>query len=238
MATNKHREELAAMTETPFNQRHCCWFCGEPNQVHVIFPPHQTLSSYHKKKHLVLNCPHPVIAVPSCKECQGFANKANENNIWSVNASVKKQLLGKYAKDLAIGVNWTPQELASSEFEEGNFAGFARSAWFIYEVARGRVNFVGWPLVANGLLLDEGKAEQESFCFDGVDYPDVSEAISHYANIFFLDSHYFSAVLQQVSNGMISQQSFAKAVRFCRLLVNATPNELKAAFKELQSNSV
>lgn len=229
----KNQSNLATMTETPFNQRHCCWFCGEPNQVNVIFPPHANISSYHKNKHLVLTCPHPVISVPSCKECYRLANKTNENNIWAVKSAVKKMLIRLYAKDLAIGVNWTEKELASSEFEGGNFAGFARSAWFIYEVAKARVNYSGWPLVANGLTLNEHDVETTRFTFDGVVYPEVSDAIKHYADIFNLDKHYFSAVLQKVSGDMISQHSFAKAVRFCRLLVNATPNELKLAFKEL-----
>jgi len=223
-------------TETPFNKRHCCWFCGEPNNAQFIFPSHSSLSSYRGDKSLLVTCPHPVISVPSCGECLKLAKKARVHTIWAVKAFVKQQLIKHYAKDLAIGINWTKQELATSGFEDGNFSGFARSAWFIYEVAKGRVNYLAWPLVANGIELDEMLLDEkvsEVFGFDGVLYPSLADAISHYAKTFLLDEHYISEVLQHIGNGDIDERTFARAVRFCRLLVNATPSERKIALKAL-----
>lgn len=227
-------------TETPFNKRHCCWFCGEPNNAQFIFPSHSSLSSYQGDKSLLVTCPHSVISVPSCSECHKLAKKARVNTIWAVKDFVKQQLVKRYAKDLAIGINWTEEELASSEFEQGSFAGFARSAWFIYEVAKGRMNYLGWPLVANGVELDElllDEKSMEAFSFDGVLYPSLADAINHYAKTFLLDEHYVSEVLQHLGNGDITERVFAKAVRFCRLLVNATPNECKVALKALIAES-
>jgi hypothetical protein len=224
------------ITETPFDKRCCCWFCGEPSHVDFIFPPVSSPTTYHENQYLVLNCPHPAISVPCCGECYKLANKAQVDNIWAVNSVVKKQLLKRHAKDLAIGVNWTQEELASSEFEQGNFAGFARSAWFIYEVAKERVNYLSWPLVVNGIELCDSINEVEQlthFNFDDVTYPSIGDAIEHYANIFLLDPQYFSAVLQQLSDREINVKTFAQAIRFCRLLVNATSNERKSAFKAL-----
>jgi len=224
------------VTETPFNKRHCCWFCGEPNNTHFIFPSHSSLSSYQGDKSLLVTCPHPVISVPCCGECHKLAKKARVHTIWAVKDFVKKQLIRRYAKDLAIGINWTQQELANSEFEQGNFAGFAKSAWFIYEVAKERVNYLSWPLVANGIELNELELDEkvtEEFSFDGVIYPSLADAINHYAKTFLLDEHYVSEVLQHLGNGDIDQSSFARAVRFCRLLVNATPIERKVALKAL-----
>ena len=229
------------ITETPFNKRHCCWFCGEPRHVEFIFPNNSSVAAntpytYQDTKYLLLSCPHPKISVPCCGECQKIASKAEVDNIWAVNAFVKKQLIKRYTKDLAIGVNWTKNELSTSEFEQGSFSGFAKSAWFIYEVAKGRVSYIGWPLVADGIVLDklEHEIEQlEVFHFDGVMYPSINDAIEHYGNIFLLDQQYVNAVLQHISNGNVDSTSFAKAIRFCRLLVNATPNERKAAFKVL-----
>jgi hypothetical protein len=235
---NHHSNPVAAVliTETPFNQRHCCWFCGEPNSAQFIFPTHNSLSSYQGDKSLLVTCPHPVISVPVCNECHKWAKQARVNTIWEVKLFVKKQLIKRYAKDLAIGINWTEEELASSEFEQGNFSGFARSAWFIFDVAKGRMNYSGWPLVVEGIELNELLLDErvtEPFSFDGMIYPSLADAISHYAKIFLLDEHYVSEVLQHLGNGHYDEKSFAKAVRFCRLLVNATPSERKTALKTL-----
>jgi len=227
------------VTETPFNKRRCCWFCGEPNNTQLIFPSHCSLSAYQGDNSLLVTCPHPVISVPSCSECHKLAKKARVHTIWAVKDFVKRQLIKHHAKDLAIGINWTQEELASSEFEDGNFAGFARSAWFIYEVAKGRVNYLGWPLTVNGLELDELQLDEkieEAFAFDGVLFPSLADAISHYAKTFLLNEHYISEVLQHLGNGDVDERSFARAVRFCRLLVNATPNERKVALKALISD--
>lgn len=235
----KPKGSSVVMTETPFQKRHCCWFCGEPSHVDVIFPPNTHPNSYHETAYLLLSCPHPTISVPACGECKKFAHKAEVGNIWALNSFVKKQLLKHYAKDLAIGINWTQEELSTSEFEGGNFAGFAKSAWFIYEVAKARVSYSSWPLVAGGIILEhENSASEctESFLFDDVLYPSVDDAIEHYSNTFMLDQHYVKAVLKQISNENIDVSSFAKAVRFCRLLVGATPNERKLAFKKLVAN--
>lgn len=224
------------MTETPFENRHCCWFCGEPSDVFFIFRTYSATFSYENDEKLSLSRSQPAISIPSCRECQQFANKAKEKTILAVRGHVKKKLLTRYAKDLAIGVNWTKEELATSEFEQGNFAGFARSAWFMYEVAKARVSYLGWPLVVNGIELEEIDLEQievEPFNFDGVLYPSLAEAINHYAKIFLLDEYYVTAVLEHLGNGHIDDKSFAQAVRFCRLLVNASPHERKVAFKAL-----
>ena len=226
-----------AITETPFDKRYCCWFCGEPSHVNFIFPAlNISPRSYRDAQFLSLNCPHPTLSVPCCGECQKLAGKAKVDNIWAVNTFVKKQLLKRHAKDLAIGVNWTQQELSSSEFEQGDFAGFAKSAWFIYGVAKGRIGYMGWTLVVDGIELDGSVHEveqSEPFNFDGVLYPSITDAIEHFGNIFLLDPHYFSAVLQYMANGTINDKSFAQAIRFCRLLVNATQHERKVAFNAL-----
>lgn len=224
------------MTETPFDNRHCCWFCGEPSDVFFLFRAYSAAFLYESDDKLSLSRSHPAISIPSCRECQQFANKAKVKTILAVKSYVKKKLLGRYAKDLAIGVNWTKEELATSEFEQGNFAGFARSAWFMYEVAKTRVSFLGWPLVVNGIELEEATLETievKTFRFDDVLYPSLTEAINHYAKIFLLDKYYVTAVLQHLGNGEINDKTFAQTIRFCRLLVNASPQERKEAFKAL-----
>jgi len=206
--------------EVPFNFRHRCWFCNEPAANDFSFP---------QTHNVVLTCVHPPLTLPCCKECLLPAQKSKANSIWLVFSDVKKYLIMSYQKDLAIGVNWSKEELENSEFEQGNFAGFKKSAWMMYEIAKERVNFKGWPLVVEGINLEEYNIQEiDSFAFDGVIYPSINAAVEHYAKTFNLHKGYFEQVLLKVG-----QQRFSTAVRFCRLLVNATPEERNSAIKSL-----
>ena len=211
--------------EIPFKHRHHCWFCGEPSFNKFEFPPEYSgnLLAFHSR---ALGCSHPRLKVPSCVECNQFARQADVDSIWAVKEYVKRCLLKRYRKDLAIGVNWTQEELKNSEFEGGCFEVFQKSAWFMYEVAQARVNFIGWPIAFHGVDLVVS-FEDNSFEFDGVNYPSLDEAISHYCQLYSLNKLLLMAALDKVG---VSR--FAHAVRFCRLLLGATPNEQKQSLKE------
>lgn len=231
----------AVNTETPFNERHCCWFCGEPHDGYSTFPVEHSNEGEHRISTFIVPPPHPALIVQSCNECRVFAKQASLNNIWAIRRFVKEKLLTTYAKHLAIGVNWTPKELANSDFEQGNFAGFARSAWFMYEVAKDRVNYPGWPLVIDGIELDEIEYSTqlvETFSFDGILYPSISEAVKYYCDIFYIDEQYFLKVLGCISKekATIDQALFAKTVRFCRVLVNTSAQERNLAYQTLAKN--
>tara|TARA_Y100000034_G_C6789325_1_gene353286 strand:- start:208 stop:885 length:678 start_codon:yes stop_codon:yes gene_type:complete len=209
------------LIDIPFEHRHQCWFCGEPSHVSFTFPH----SGY-----LVIACPHPTLMVPCCGECHTLARKAQVDDIWRVRQSVKAGLIKRYRKDLAIGISWTQEELANSGFEGGNFEGFQRSAWFMYEVAKDRVNYKAWPLSYRGEDLEEVFVK-DSFTFDGVTYPSVDDAILHYAQSFGIKVQVMKKAL-----AITGIEAFADAVRFCRLLVGATPDEIKVALAGLASN--
>lgn len=204
--------------EVPFSFRRQCWFCGEPHNGIVNFPHHH---------YIVLDCPHPKLNVPSCDECRLLVYKQKVNNVWQLKREIKKSLISLYRKDLAIGVNWTEQELADSGFEGGNFAGFQRSAWFIYQVAKQRVNFSGWALSINGVELFQDSFEL-SFEFDDVIYPSIDEAIIHYSKIIGVTKEFIRQTVDKIGS-----DRFADAVRFCRLHIGATPNERAVALREL-----
>ncbi|MGB2741345.1 MAG: hypothetical protein WBC60_12425 [Cognaticolwellia sp.] len=204
--------------DVPFNYRHHCWFCSEPAGHSFTFP---------HAMHLVFDCPHDPLTLPSCLECSRAASKAKVRSIWQVEKVVKIYLIDKYRKDLAIGLNWTEDELANSGFENGSFSGFQKSAWFMYQVAKDRVNFRGWPLVLNGIDIDNDD-DNRKFCFDGVFYPSIDEAIEHYSLNFSLDITFLRRVLAK-----IGIDNFARAVRYCRLYVGATPNEKSQALREI-----
>ena len=218
---------LTITTETPFNKRHDCWFCGEPNQYVFTCINDSEMSA---------NKGISKLSLPSCKECYQVANKAIKKakqelvnySIWTIKSAVKQYLLHYYRKDLAIGINWTKTELEESEFEQGNFAGFQRSAWFMFELAKARVNYVSWPLIVDGVtVLDE--YQENSFNFDGVDYPNIEQAMQHYANSLSFSLDYFRSVV-----ALLGDKHFAKAVRFCRLLVAADVLERQQALRQLR----
>lgn len=211
-------DDLSHMVEVPFEYRHCCWFCGEPAAQIFTFPHSQ---------YVVIKCCHPILSIPACKECRLFAYQIQAESIWQVAFQLKKRLIKTYRTHLAIGLNWTKAELANSEFEGGNFEGFKRSAWFMYEVAKARVNFTGWRLVLSGLNI-EAVNEKEDFVFDGVTYPSVDEAIEQYTNNFALPPGYLKQTLHSLGT-----DQFSRAVRFCRLMVGSTPAERKQALREL-----
>ena len=75
------------MTETPFNKRHCCWFCGEPSHVFFLFRSYSAAFSYESNDNLSPSHLHPAISIPSCRECQLFANKAKEKTLPEVKRS-------------------------------------------------------------------------------------------------------------------------------------------------------
>lgn len=206
------------LTETPFDKRQCCWFCGEPKQYLFGFP---------HKNWLVLSCTHPSIKLPSCKECYQFANQAKVDSIWQVHVHVKQQLIKHYRKDLAIGLNWTQEELENSGFEGGSFEGFQKSGWFMYEVAKGRVSYNPWPLIVDGATL-ECIDEKEAFYFDGMRYPSIDDAVIHYVNIFDLNINFFKQVL-----AIVGDKRFAYTVRYARIYIGATPQEQRIALKLL-----
>lgn len=209
------------LVDIPFEQRHQCWFCGEPSELTFGFP-HQYF--------MVFDCSHPSLSVPSCRECTRLARKAKQHSIWAVASDVKRFLTQTYQKDLAIGINWTKEELANSEFETGSFAGFQRSAWFMYEVAKQRVNFKGWTLSLEGIELDSDFIGNE-FLFDGVTYPSIDIAIEHFTYSYDLAPLSFQKALS-----IVGKDKFGKAVRFCRLLTGRTPDEQKLALRYFEED--
>lgn len=217
--------EICQSIETPFEYRHVCWFCGEPSCSRFVFAVNGRA---------IIEPVHPSLSLNVCQECSLLANKSNAENIWQVRLDVKQGLMRKYHKHLAIGINWTQQELEQAEFEGGNFETFKRSAWMMYEIAKARVSFNSWPIEIAGIDIEERQyLLPEPFVFDGVEYPSLDDAICHYVKNFSLHKAYFMQVLS-----FVGKENFSKAVRFCRLQVGATPDERKHALLSLSQESV
>lgn len=193
--------------DVPFDKRHICWFCEEPCDQQFEY----LRESY---------TPHPSLTVPACKECSRIAKQHKLTSIWDCRMAVKDELTRIYAKHLAIGVNWTEEELAESEFSCKVFEGFKKSAWMMYQIAKGRVNAVGWPISIDGQIIDDYGCSK-GFEFDGIQYSSVSAAIHHFANAFYLDKAFLTDLI-----ALVGRMRFGYAVRIARINIAAT-KELK-----------
>jgi len=136
-------------------------------------------------------------------------------------------LTKKHQKTLSIGSNWTKKELEESELEGSAFEGFKRSAWPMFELMQGRINYQGWPLVVNNELLVID-SESDSFEFDGVIYVSLDDAVSHAVKTFFLDEALFTRVLS-----VLGKNKFSQAIRLCRLYPNLTASSREDVFLEI-----
>ncbi|NMH63665.1 hypothetical protein [Shewanella salipaludis] len=194
---------MATLVDIPFDKRHTCWFCGEPSNLSFEYPAQPPT-------------PHPSLTVPACKECLQLARKHRLTSIWDCRMAVKDDLLRLYAKHLAIGINWTPEELAESEFSCKILSGFRENAWMMYEIARDRVNAPGWPLSLDGVLLDD-HGYTAGFSFDGLDFRSVNAAINHYGNSLSLDKDLLAKLL-----GLLGRERFGHAVRLCRMHIGVS----------------
>lgn len=212
--------------DVPFEARHRCWFCGEPSDSDLNIPSRKTQIS---------KLSHAPLSVPSCRECRNMVRERSFktddfNSIRDYRDAVKRALVKKYQKTLAIGSNWTEQELVESELEGAAFAGFKHSAWMMFTIAQERVNYPGWPLSLAGIPMNElcGNVEFE---FDGTHFADLDSAIEHYIKTFHLDGKLLRGMLE-----LVGQQRFAYAIRICRLYPIVTADERQQILMDIADN--
>lgn len=204
--------------EIPFNFRNTCWFCGEPSDKKIKFPRYD---------YEINILSHQPLSLPSCKECASIVKRSAFPSIYSYRDAIKQALATKHQKTLSIGSNWTKKELEESELEGSAFEGFKRSAWPMFEMMQARINYQGWPLVIDNVLL-EIESDNESFEFDGVVYVSLDDAVVHAVKTFFLDEALFTRVLS-----VLGKNKFSQAIRLCRLYPNLTAKTREEVFLEI-----
>lgn len=203
----------SALIDIPFEQRHICWFCGEPCNQQLDYP------------HPVAE--HRAIAIPSCKECLVLAKKQLLTSYAECRVAVKDALMKRYAKHLAIGLNWTKEELAAADFTCRTLQSFQQSAWFMYEVARDRINFSGWPISVNGIPQPIDISDTR-FEFDGVKYSSLFAAIEHYGRQLAIDKDFLSGVV-----AVVGKARFGHAVRLARIHIVSNAKVKRAVIQQL-----
>ncbi|MEZ9234598.1 hypothetical protein AB4128_03615 [Shewanella sp. 10N.286.52.A9] len=205
---------LPPLVDIPFDLRHQCWFCAEPSN---------DVFSYYAKP----STPHPSLTLPACTECSRLAKKHLLTSIWDCRDAVKDDLMKIYHKDLAIGINWTEEELAESGFDCRILSGFKESAWMMYQIAKGRINAKGWPLVLNGIDIEQGY--QPQFEFDGLSFNSLNKAITHYCDTLSLNKHLLCELLN-----IVGKEKFAYAIRLCRMNIGITREHQKLLLQQVK----
>ncbi|MCL2918711.1 hypothetical protein [Shewanella litorisediminis] len=199
-----------ALTETPFDKRHLCWFCEEPAGGLFTF---------------VGSLPQAV-AIPACRECRLIANARELDSLYEYRLNVKDTLLKRYAKHLAIGSNWTREELEDSGFDCKILGGFKKSAWFMYEVARDRINARGWTLTVNGVPVEDTTADT-GFEHSGLRFASLSAAAHHFSQTQGLDEAFLCALVKT-----LGRSRFGYALRLATLYRVASAKEKQQFLSE------
>lgn len=180
--------------DIPFNSRYTCWFCGEPSFADIEFPHSNNVAA---------NLAHPLLSLPACRECCSFKHPRHIRSIWALRAYIKHSLITKYTKHLAVGENWTEEELKQSEFSGAILGGFGKSAWQMYLIAKQRVAYQGW-----GLSVDDQPLEilddTSSFEFNGVKYPSLNACIDFLVDGSGIDKDLLTQLVEIVTPGRFS----------------------------------
>ncbi|MFA0497731.1 hypothetical protein, partial [Vibrio sp. 10N.222.46.A1] len=204
--------------DIPFNLRHTCWFCGEPSNDVVEFP---------KTAQAIAKIDYSPIALPACNECARINYSKNLTSIWSVRDQIKHTLIDKYAKHLGIGENWTEQELIDSDFSGSTLGGFGRSAWKMYQIAKQRVDYKGWPLSVDDIPL-EVYDETNGFEFDGTRYASINSCIDYFTKASSVDKELLSQLVD-----IVSTDRFSYALRIAKLNKNVSNTKRSEIIEEI-----
>ena len=183
MPTHSH-----TLIDIPFDSRHTCWFCGEPSATTLHFP---------RNAEAGLHLEHALLEIPACNECNSINYPNHLNSIWSLRSCIRQALISKYTKHLAIGENWTEQEIIESDFSGAILGGFGRSAWRMYEISKQRVTFQGWIVSVDDFPLDIID-ETSDFEYDGTHYSSLHTCIDFFADATGIDKELLTQLVDIV----------------------------------------
>lgn len=191
--------DLIPRLDVPFEYKNQCWFCGEPVFKDMVF---------------ISNSQFPVelprLKVPSCEECFGLCRGEQVPYIELLRDLVKDKLTKRHQKALAIGTNWTQEELEECDFSGAALEGFKRSAWQMFLITKERVNFQGWPICVDGITVGSG-ISSDQVTFDDITYPNLLIAIRSISQSYQLDRGYLAQVIE-----IVGQDRLGYAISFCR----------------------
>ncbi|RJX73689.1 hypothetical protein DZ860_05515 [Vibrio sinensis] len=204
--------------DIPFNFRHTCWFCGEPSSKSLDFP---------RKPSRYLQ--HALLSIPACSECHVVNYPNGLNSIWALRAHIKQAIISRYTKHLAIGENWTEQELIDSQFSGAILGGFGKSAWHMYNIAKQRVAFEGWLISVDDIPLDIID-DTSGFEFNGTRYSSLSSCIDFYVDATDVDKELLTQIID-----IVSPNRFEYALKIARLNKRISNHQREQIIEEIHT---
>ena len=124
---------------------------------------------------------------------------------------LKQALMIKYAKHLGVGENWTEQELIESDFSGAILGGFGKSAWKMYEIAKQRIEYQGWPLSVDDIPI-EAYDDNNGFEFDGTRYASVQSCIDYFSKAAGINKELMTELVE-----IVSPVRFGYALRIAKI---------------------
>ncbi|MGF1760461.1 hypothetical protein L4D76_21530 [Photobacterium sagamiensis] len=204
--------------DVPFEFRHTCWFCGEP--YYESYPFMASPNYEHQISPILL---------PGCQECFTLCKSIKVSGLDLLRDKVKEKLHNRYEKHLQIGVNWTKEELEDSELEGRAFEGFRDSAWMMFEIAKGRVNYPGWPVSIDGIpVMGINNAFQLEF--NGIIYTGLVQAVEQLAKAYNMPQPYLEEVIE-----LVGRDKLAYAIRFCKTTYGYSAAERETSIASLKA---
>lgn len=176
--------------------------------------------------------PHEAMSVPACQECAEIRYSNHINSIWLLRDHIKHTLITKYAKHLGIGENWTEQELAEYNFTGALLGGFGRSAWEMYQIAKDRVSFKGWPITLDEMPIDAFD-EASHFTYGGTRFISLGACIEYYVKAAGVDRE----LLDQLVD-IVSAKRFSYALRVAKLNKSVSNKAREEIVAEIQQQEI
>ncbi|WP_299018552.1 hypothetical protein [uncultured Photobacterium sp.] len=204
--------------DVPYEFRHTCWFCGEPYFESYSFTP----SPNYEQQEL-------PIMVPCCQECYSLCHSIKASGLDLLRDKVKEKLHRKYEKHLQIGVNWTKEELEESEFEGKALEGFRESGWKMFEIAKDRVNYTGWPLTIDGLPV-VGMSTGFYIEHNGITYTSLVQAVVQLSKAYNIPQPYLEQVVE-----LVGRDRLTYAIRFAKTTYGYSAEEREVSIGSLKA---
>ncbi|OLQ94472.1 hypothetical protein BIY21_08940 [Vibrio ponticus] len=207
-----------SLIDIPFNCRHTCWFCGEPSSTAIEFPDSSNVTA---------SLAHPLLSLPACRECCSFKYPRHIRSVWVLRSHIKQTLITKYTKHLAVGENWTEEELKHSEFSGAILGGFGESAWQMYLIAKQRIAYEGWALSVDDQAL-EILDDTSNFEFNGTQYPSLDACIDFFVDGSGIDKELLTQLVE-----IVTPVRFSYALQIAKLNKRLTPTKRREIIDEI-----